>query len=251
MDSAARAVTTWYRIRSCTSASESERCRSIPTVNSPSRRMRRWLAKLIRCPDRLLELGRVIGVEVPGDPKQPLALALDQRRAIQQRRKVRVRKGVAQDHVCVEMGGVIRPVLRERNDDVGVLALRLDVRLGVPLPGIQLSQHLVRGVSAASAVSLHLPRPPQLLGRRQRDANVVEAAQRLRVEVEQPLDQEELRRTDVCRRLELARLVAVDRLENRLTPPQVREVLSEDVQVVGVGVQRRDTELAPLPAVIR
>ena len=59
-------------------------------------------------PDRLLELGRVAGVEVPRDPQQPLALALDQRRAaaIEQRRQVRVRKGVAQDDVGVEVGGV-------------------------------------------------------------------------------------------------------------------------------------------------
>jgi hypothetical protein len=45
-------------------------------------------------------------------------------------------------------------------------------------------------------------------------------------------------------------LVAVDGLEDRLAPAQVREMLGDDVDVVAVGVQRRDLELGPLRAVV-
>lgn len=38
---AARAVTSWYRTSTCTIASVSERCSAVPTVNSPSRSVRR------------------------------------------------------------------------------------------------------------------------------------------------------------------------------------------------------------------
>ena len=45
-------------------------------------------------------------------------------------------------------------------------------------------------------------------------------------------------------------LVAVDRLEDRLAAAQVHEVLGDDVEVVAVGVQRRDPELGALLAVV-
>ncbi len=46
--SAARADTRWYSRITWTSASDSDRSRSVPRVNSPSCRTRRWLAKLMR-----------------------------------------------------------------------------------------------------------------------------------------------------------------------------------------------------------
>ena len=53
-------------------------------------------------------------------------------------------------------------------------------------------EHLVGRVAAPRAVARELPGPPHALGRRQEDADVVRLPQRLGVEVEQPLDQDEL-----------------------------------------------------------
>ena len=159
-------------------------------------------------------------------------------------------KRVAQDQVGVKVSHVVRAVVREGHDDVGVPALGLDEFLGVALPGIELGEHLVRRVSAPRAVALHLPRPAQLLRRSQRHADVVQRPERLGVEVEQSLHQQELRRAHVDRRLELSGLVAVHRLEHRLPAAEMPDVLGEDVEVVRVGMQGRDAELAPPPAVV-
>ncbi len=45
-------------------------------------------------------------------------------------------------------------------------------------------------------------------------------------------------------------LVPVNRLDDWLSRSQVREVLLEDVQVVALGVQRREPALGTLPAVV-
>ena len=52
------------------------------------------------------------------------------------------------------------------------------------------------------------------------------------------------------RRLERARAVAVDRLEDRLPAPQVPEVLAHDVEVVGGRGERRDPELGSVGALV-
>ena len=158
-------------------------------------------------------------------------------------------KAVAEDQVRVEVREIRGVVLRERHHDVGMTALRHDELLRVHLASIELGEHLVGRVAAPRAVALQLPRPPQLLRRRERHAHVVKRPQRLRVEVEQSLDHQELRRAHVHRRLELARLVAVHRLQHRLAAAEVRDVLGEDVEVVRIGVQRGHAQLAPLLAV--
>ena len=45
-------------------------------------------------------------------------------------------------------------------------------------------------------------------------------------------------------------LMAVDGLDDRLARPQVRQMLAQDVQVVAVRVQRGETALGPLLAVV-
>jgi hypothetical protein len=69
------------------------------------------------------------------------------------------------------------------------------------------------------------------------------------VVAEQPLDDGERVRRDVHGRLEGAVRVPVDRLEDGLARPHVEQVLGHDVEVVGVGVQRRDAVFRALPAV--
>src|SRR5688572_13688833 len=95
-------------------------------------------------------------IEVAGDPQEPLALPLDQARAgpAEERREIGMRERVSKDQIGVEMGRILRLVLREGDDDVGMSALRLYVLLGVGLPGIELGQHLVRRVSPPRAVAL-------------------------------------------------------------------------------------------------
>ena len=44
--------------------------------------------------------------------------------------------------------------------------------------------------------------------------------------------------------------MVVDRLEDRLPVAKVAEVLSEDVEVVRRGLERRDSDLGPLLAVV-
>src|SRR5215212_11700658 len=112
--------------------------------------------------------------------------------------------------------------------------LRAYVRVRIRLPRIQLGEYLVRRVPAPRAVALQLPRPPELLGRSERDTHVVQAAQRLAVEAQQAFNQQELGRPHVDRRLELTGPVAVHGLEHRLSPAKMRDVLREDVEVVRV-----------------
>src|SRR3954453_17825165 len=130
------------------------------------------------------------------------------------------------------MRGVAAAMRAEAHDDVGVLLLRADERLGVALAVIELPEDLVGRVAAAGAVALELPRAPELLGRGEEDADVVRGPQRLGVEAEQALDDEVVRRLEVPRAAERALAVVVDRLEDRLAAAQVPEVLGEDVEVV-------------------
>ena len=69
-------------------------------------------------------------------------------------------EGVAKDHVGVETLGIAARRGPERNEDVGVLSLRLDEGLDVGLAAIELAQHLVGRVPAAGAVArkLHILR---------------------------------------------------------------------------------------------
>ena len=67
---------------------------------------------------------------------------------------------------------------------------------------------------------------------------------------EQTLDDGEAVRLDVDRRAERAVRVPVDGLEDRLAVAQVAQVLRQDVEVVAVGMQRRDAELGALLAVV-
>ena len=70
------------------------------------------------------------------------------------------------------------------------------------------------------------------------------------MEREQAFGDHETLRVEVLGRAEGAVPVLVDRLHDRLVCPQVLEVLREDVEVVAVGVERRDVALGPLLAVV-
>jgi hypothetical protein len=145
---------------------------------------------------------------------------------------------------------VIAAVSRhERDRDVGVAPLRADEGLGVALAAVELLQHLVGRIAAARAVALHLPFPAQILGRIEEHSNVVGISHRRGVKAEQPLDDREARRANVLGRSERAVLVAVDRLDDRLAAAQMDEMLLQDVEVVAVGVKRREPALAALLAV--
>ena len=241
-------------MRSCTSASDSERCRSVPIVYSPSRRLRRWVAKCSRSQiASSISAARSASIS-PGMLHESLAAPLAHRDAAHavadERREVRMREAVAQDQLGAEAVGVLAVTRRERHDDVRVALLRADERRGVGLAAIELGQHLVGRVAAPGAVPLHLPPAPQLLGRREEDAHVVAVAHRLRVVAEQALDDREAAGPDVDGRREGAVRVPVDRLQDGLAVAQMAQVLRHDVEVVGVGVQRRDAELGSLPAVV-
>ena len=179
-------------------------------------------------------------------------LAPRQRRAVpvgqQEGREVRVPERVTQDQVGIEQLGVGAGSGRERDDDVRGAPLRTDVALDVLLPAIQFGDDLVGRVAPPGAVASQLPRPAQLLGWRQEDPDVVGCAELLRAEVEQSLDHHEAVRAHVLRRPKPAAAVVVGGLQYRLPLTDVRQVLPENVEVVGGRVQRRDAELAPLLA---
>ena len=70
------------------------------------------------------------------------------------------------------------------------------------------------------------------------------------MESQQPLNDRELCRLDILRRLKAAVRVTVDGLEDQLSHLQVRQLLLEDVNVVAAGMQRRESQLHPLLAVV-
>ena len=144
------------------------------------------------------------------------------------------------------MLGVAAVAGHERDHDVGVAALGADERLGVGLAAIQLGQHLVGGVATPAAVALDLPAASQVLGRVQEDAHVVGVAHPRGVKAQHPLDDRELGRRDVLGRRQRPVAMAIDGLEDRLAGAQVDEVLLQDVQVVGVRVQRGHPQLRAL-----
>ncbi len=161
-----------------------------------------------------------------------------------------MRQRVAEGELAVEVLLVLLRAGLERDDDVGVVALRPDERFGVGLAPVELGEHLVGRVAAARAVALHLPVAAKLLGRVEVDAHVEHLAQ-LRVgEGVQPLGDHEPPGREVLGRGERAVDVRVVRLHDRLALAQVAEVLREDVEVVAVRMQRRDVPLGPLLAVV-
>ncbi len=200
-------------------------------------------------PDRLLEGGAARRVDRAGDPQLGLGAALshpDGAVALRESGQVGVGQAGAHGELGVEVLGVAAVARHERDDDVRVPALGADERLGVGLAPIELGQHLIGGVAAAAAVALHLPAPAQVLRRVQEDADVVGVAHRGGVEAQHPLDDRELGRGDMLGRRQRPVAVAVDGLEDRLPGAQVDEMLLQDVEVVGVGVQRRHPHLGAL-----
>ena len=165
-------------------------------------------------------------------------------------RQVGMRQGVAEGELAVEVLLVLAVGRLEGDDDVGVVALGADEPLRVGLAPVELGQNLVGRVAPARAVPLHLPVAPQLLGRVEVDADVEVLGELAGVEAEQPFTDEEAPRDEVVRRPEGAVGVLVDGLHDRLLAAQMHEVLAEDVEVVAVGVERRDVALGPLPPVV-
>ena len=98
---------------------------------------------------------------------------------------------VAQRELAVEMLLVLTVAGLERDDDVGVVALRPDPALGVRLAPVELREHLIGRVAAPRAVALHLPVAPQLLRRVEVDANVEVLGEAAVVKAEQSLADDE------------------------------------------------------------
>jgi hypothetical protein len=205
-------------------------------------------------PDRLFDGPGLGGLDPPRDPQDALAVALSQRQAVgpavDEGGEVGMRQPVAQGQLGVEVVVVAVGSGQEGDEHVGVVALGPDEGLGVGLAAIELGQDLVGGVAAARAIARHLPAPAQLLGRGEEHAHVVDLAHGRPVVAEQALDDREALGAHVHRRPEGAVLVAVDGLEDRVAPAQVREMLGDDVHVVAVRVQGRDLKLGPLAAVV-
>ena len=200
-------------------------------------------------PDRLLERGAAGRVDGSRDPQVRLRAALrhpDGAVSLGQGGQVRVGQPGAHGELGVQMLGVPAVTGHERDHDVRVAALGADERLGVGLAPVELGQHLIGGVAAAAAVALDLPAATQVLGRVQEDPHVVGVAHRRGVKPQHPLDDRELRRGDVLGRRQRTVTVAVDGLEDRLPGAQMDEMLLQDVQVVGVGVQWRHPQLGAL-----
>ena len=123
-----------------------------------------------------------------------------------------------------------------------------DVGGHVLLAQVQLGEDLVGGVAPPGAVAGQLPGPAHPLGRGEEDADVVRGAHRLGVEVESPSTSTKRLGPDVLGEAGASRAVVVDRLQDRLSAPEVAEVLAEDVEVVRARVERRDAELGALRA---
>ena len=152
-----------------------------------------------------------------------------------------MRQPVAQGELGVEVDLVLLrlPLGRpERDEHVGVATLGADERFRIGLAPVELGQYLVGRVAAARAVALDLPPAPQLLGRVEEHAHVVDVAHLGQVVAEQSLDHREPLGVNIDRRTERTVLVPVDGLDDRLAPPQVPEVLGDDVEVVAVRVER-------------
>src|SRR4029453_9203367 len=73
-------------------------------------------------------------------------------------------------------------------------------------------------------------------------------AEFLRAEVEQPLDHDERIRADVLRGAQSPAAGVVSRLQDGFSTTEVREVLTEDVEMVGGRIQGCDAKLGPLLA---
>src|SRR6516165_6054627 len=148
-------------------------------------------------------------------------------------------------------GRVAAPLDRgEPDDDVGAAALRPDVGLRFGLTAIELGEHLLPGVAALSGIAPDLPIPADLLGRIEVDGDVEARRGELGVQRQQSLDDHEPPRFDVLGPGQLAGLVVVDGLEDRVPGGEQLQLLLHDVDVIAVGVQRREPEVLALLTVI-
>ena len=120
------AVKRWYRIRSWISASDSERCRSLPIVNSPRRSERRWLAKWR--PDQIISsiASARSRSRLPGDEHVHLVADLGDLDpaggvglAVEDRAEVGMLERRPQHELGVEVL-LVAGGRQERDDDVGV-----------------------------------------------------------------------------------------------------------------------------------
>src|SRR5215467_5394322 len=131
-----------------------------------------------------------------------------------------------------------------------MVALRPDERFRVRLAPVKLAQHLVSRVAATGAVPGDLPAPPQVFWRVQVDPDVEHLAQLGRMVHQQPFGNHEPGRAQVDGRPECAVDMLVDRLEYGFVLPEMPDVAGQDVHVIASRVERRETALGALPAVV-
>ena len=144
------------------------------------------------------------------------------------------------------MRGVVTTAWTEGDHDVGVALLGLDEPGCVVLAHVELTQDLVGGVAAPRAVALELPGAAKVVRRRQEHANVMDGTQRLGVEVQEALDDQEGACAQIDGSFQGAASMVIDRLEDALAPPQLHELLGQHIKMIGHRVKRGDIEPAPL-----
>mmetsp|Transcript_4334 Transcript_4334/g.9805 ORF Transcript_4334/g.9805 Transcript_4334/m.9805 type:complete len:407 (+) Transcript_4334:94-1314(+) len=125
------------------------------------------------------------------------------------------------------------------DDDVRELLLRVDVRVEVRLACLDGRLDGLQGVSTLRHVALDLPRELDLVGDVEVDGEVAEVAHALVHERVKSLDDEDLRRLDLLRRVHDTRDVVVDALVHALSLLERLDLLVHEVELLLLDVQRR------------
>ena len=126
------------------------------------------------------------------------------------------------------------------DDDVGLLLLRLDVRLEVGLARVDGLLHILHRGATLGDVALRLPRELNLVGDVQVDAQVERGVDAAVVERVKALEDHDGRRGHLLVRVELAGDVVVDGLGHSLARLQVGDVRRHLVPVLALLVERGD-----------
>ena len=128
----------------------------------------------------------------------------------------------------------------EAHDDVGRRPLGPDEGGRLRLPLLEVVTDGLLGVAPLLGVALDLPLVADGLGRVEVDRHVEAGPGQLGEQGQQALDDHELARLHQHRAPEGAVLVVVDGLEDGVAEGEQLEVLLHDVDVVAVGVERRE-----------
>ena len=131
---------------------------------------------------------------------------------------------------------LVRDELGRQNldDDVSLLLLRVDVGVEVRLPGVDGGLDALKGVSTLCHIALDLPGELDLVGDVEVDAEVDQVVDTVIVEGVKSLDDENLRRVGLLRRVKQSGDVVVDGLVDRLSRLEGLDLLVHEVEVLGL-----------------